>query len=292
MRRIWICALLAALALLALAGCEGSGGKGDPDWDEDWVQLAGYVGIEPVDGFTLDESNDTLSVSGLYYAAWTSGEGQAFSNAEGKEATVYDAQIYVLLEECRSAEAAGKAVGEWTAREEETYEVGETETKTFGTQDFALLPLLSGSEDNPYTHGTAAFAVRDKWALSVELMCTDNFTGDSRALLEDFLTGFHYSGEVGIDRYGSLFSGRRKTFHQRTGGGLCPIPGGFGGQFQGVFPGGFYHPCVSDPLRAGHGLCRPDRQLPCDAGRLRDWRGGLRSRRGLYVRYHPAAAPG
>ena len=41
----------------------------------------------------------------------------------------------------------------------------------------------------------AAFAARDKWAISVEFMCTDSFTGNSYAILEQLLSGFHYNDE-------------------------------------------------------------------------------------------------
>lgn len=192
MKRIWIFALLMALAL---TGCSGAERELPPGWDESWVRIAEYVGVEPLDGFELNESNDTLSVSGLYYAAWTSGNGQDFVSADGSEAIVYDAQIYVLLEECRSAQAAEEAVGSWIAREKQSYEVDETYTKSLGEQDFEILPLISGSESNPYTHGTAAFAARDKWAVSVEFMCSESFTEDSQTILEQFLAGFHYNEE-------------------------------------------------------------------------------------------------
>jgi len=192
MRRFWIFVLTAALAL---TGCAGSGEDPHPDWDESWVRIAEYVGVEPLEGFTLNESNDALFMSGLYYATWTSGEGRDFVNSDGEEATVYDAQIYVLLEECRGPEAAEEAVGAWTAREKQSYETGETYTKSFGTQDFEILPLVSGSEGNPYPHGTAAFAVRNEWAISVEFVCSDLYEGDSQAVLEQFLAGFHYSEE-------------------------------------------------------------------------------------------------
>ncbi len=192
MKRIWIFALL---AVLALTGCTDSSAELHPDWDESWVRIAEYIGVEPLEGFTLNESNDALSMSGLYYATWTSGDGQKFVNADGGEATVYDAQIYVLLEECRTSEAAEEAVGAWIAREKSSYSSGESYTKSFGNQDFEILPLVSGSEGNPYTHGTAAFAVRDEWAVSVEFVCSDTFTEDSQPVLEQFLAGFHYSEE-------------------------------------------------------------------------------------------------
>lgn len=192
MKRIWVFALL---MVLALTGCSGADQELPPGWDESWVQVAGYVGVEPLDGFTLNESNDLLSVSGLYYATWTAGDGQDFVNADGDEAIVYDAQIYVLLEECRSAEAAQEAVGTWIAHEKQSYGAEETYTKSFGTQSFEMMPLISGSGDNPYTRGTAAFAVRDEWGISVELVCSSSFAGDSQAILEQFLAGFHFIEE-------------------------------------------------------------------------------------------------
>lgn len=192
MRRLWIVALIAALAL---TGCAPSTEDQHPDWDESWGRIAEYVGVEPLEGFTLNESSDALFMSGLYYATWTSGKGRDFINSDGEEATVYDAQIYVLLEECRDPEAAKETVGSWIAREKQSYTVGETYTKTLGTQNFEILPLITGSEGNPYTHGTAALAVRNEWAISVELVCSDLFDGDSQTILERFLTGFHYSEE-------------------------------------------------------------------------------------------------
>lgn len=191
MRRLWI---LALIAVLALTGCANSE-ELHPDWDESWVRIADYVGVEPLEGFTLNESNDALFMSGLYYATWTSGNGRDFVNSDGAEATVYDAQIYVLLEECRDPEAAEEAVETWIARERQSYTAGEPYTKTFGTQSFEILPLIAGSEGNPYPHGTAAFAVRNEWAISVEFVCSDLFDGDSQAILEQFLAGFHYSEE-------------------------------------------------------------------------------------------------
>lgn len=190
MKRIWIFALLMALAL---TGCARPNAELPPDWDESWVRVADYVAVEPLDGFELNESNDMLSVSGLYYAAWAAGEGQDFVNADGNEAVVYDAQIYVLLGECRSGAAAEESVSGWIAREKQSYETKETETMTFGGQAFEVLPLVSGSESNPYTHGTAAFGVRNEWAVSVELLCSEGFDGDPQDILGQFLSGFHYA---------------------------------------------------------------------------------------------------
>lgn len=192
MRRIFI---LLLFVTFALTGCSGASGQRHPEWDESWVRIGETVGVEPVEGFSLNESNDVLSLSGLYYATWTCGDGQEFVNADGENATVYDAQIYVLLEECSGTEAAAQEVASWIAQEKQSYKAGDTETRTFGAQAFDVLPLRSGKEGNPYGYGIAAFAVWEENAISVELVCSDRFAGDPQAVLTQFLTGFHYSGE-------------------------------------------------------------------------------------------------
>lgn len=192
MRRIFTLLLLAALAL---TGCSGAPSQFHPEWDESWVRIGEAIGVEPVEGFSLNESNDLLSLSGLYYATWTCGDGQELVNADGENATVYDAQIYVLLEECRSAEDAAQEVEAWIAREKQSYVSGETEKRTIGAQEFSVLPLLSGKGGNPYSYGIAAFAARGENAISVELVCSDRFAGDPQTVLTQFVTGFHYSEE-------------------------------------------------------------------------------------------------
>lgn len=190
MRRIGILFLAAAFLL---TGCAGASGGRDPGWEEDWTAMGDHLAIETPEGFVLNESNDVLSISGLYYATWTCGEGEAIVNSDGKDATVYDGQIYVLLKEC--GDTAAQEIRDWMDREKQSYEAGEQETLTVGGQEFQILPLIKGKSSNPYPSGIAAFAVRGGNAVSVELVCSERFTGEPRQVLEQFLTGFHYAGE-------------------------------------------------------------------------------------------------
>ncbi len=189
MKRVWIWALLAALLL---TGCAPAANR-HPEWEESWVPMGDAFAVEAAEGFSLHESNDMLSASGIYYATWTCGEVREFVNAEGKDAKIFDAQLYVLLRECADGEEASREVTAWIAREKESYKTGEAENQTFGDQKFDILPLISGKENNPYGYGIAAFAVRGDCAISVELVCSDRFTGDPKAVLAEFLNGFHYS---------------------------------------------------------------------------------------------------
>lgn len=188
MKKCWIILLLAALLL---TGC-GQAADKHPDWDASWVRVGDFLAVEPAAGFDLNESNDTLSLSGIWYFTWSSGDGREITNASGEDATAYDAQIYLLLTECGSREEAESSITDWMAREAQTYDTGERVEHTISGQSFQILPMTTTGESNPYSCGAAAFAVRDKLAISVELLCSDGFAGDSQALLEQFLSGLHY----------------------------------------------------------------------------------------------------
>lgn len=139
-----------------------------------------------------NESNDVLSLSGLWYFTWTSGEGREITNAAGEEATAYSAQIYLLVVERGSGADAENDIADWMAREAQSYETGESSERSIGEQRYHISPLLSTGESNPYSHGAAAFAARGNLAISVELLCSEDFESDAQTVLEQFLSGFHY----------------------------------------------------------------------------------------------------
>ena len=152
MKRIFC--LIFALMLL-FSGCAGQQSLPE-SWDESWTVVSPGLAAEPLEGFEPKELNTALAVSGIYYATWAAGETREHVNEEGETAQVFDAQIYVLSQNFRSAEAAGKEAAAWTERAGTVYQLGETEILTLNGQEFTLLPLLSGSETNPYSRGYAA----------------------------------------------------------------------------------------------------------------------------------------
>lgn len=192
MKKTKILALL--LACVLLQGCaNGSTDTLPSGWSEDWVLLGNFLGAEPLEGFSLNESKDALSVSGIYYATWTCGQAREHTNDEGENAKVYDAQVYILVQECRNEAAAAAQIGAWIARESQSYSTGEKTVYTAAGQTFDLLPLLSARAENPYTRGVAAFAARGSRAICVELLCSEDYPGDPQAVLEAFLNGLHYN---------------------------------------------------------------------------------------------------
>lgn len=185
--------LIPLILVLSLVLC-GCGGESLPaDWDETWTVIAPFLAAEPMEDFAFGESDDILGLSGVYYATWTNGDKRDFTNAEGEETVIFDAQIYVVAQECRTEEDAQRNVAAWSAREKQNYRIGEEFGITLNGRDYIMLTMLSGKAGNPYGFGAAAFTVSGSNALCVELVCSDSFTGNPQAVLEAFINGLHFS---------------------------------------------------------------------------------------------------
>ena len=193
MKRSLFALLLAGC--ICLAGCtpvpavttDGAG------WDDDWITIGGIVGVDTPEGIDPRENNDTLSIQGMYYATWSIGESEPYTNEDGDEAQLYDAQIYFLLAGYDAAEKAEASAAEWQSMANERYTVSQTLSQTCGGQDFTMLAYTFDSDTNPYAAGASAFGVYRNYAISVELSCREGFTGDPLEILTDFLDHCHYS---------------------------------------------------------------------------------------------------
>ncbi len=148
---------------------------------------------EPGNGLELRDNNEALSVTDMYLASWTIGEGEPFVNEDGDEVILYPARLDVLVYGRKDADAARQAVADWTARQAETYEVSGTSEETCNGQPFTVSIYLCKSETNPYDQGISAFGVYKDYAISVELNCVDSFTGDAITIMSDFLNSCHYA---------------------------------------------------------------------------------------------------
>lgn len=189
--------LLAGALCLGLTGCgtvlppeKAADGL---DWSEDWVTVGGIVGVDTPEGMDPRENNDALAASGMYYATWSVGESEPYTNAEGDEAQIYDAQIYLLLGGYKSAEEAENTLSQWKSMAELNYAIGETSTQTHNGQEFTVITYTFESEENPYARGASAFGVYRNYAVSVELTCREGFQEDAAQLLGGFLDSCHYA---------------------------------------------------------------------------------------------------
>lgn len=182
------------LALLFLTGC-GAQPDPHPAWPAAWVRVGDHLACETPAGFRLEEANDVLSLGGIFYTSWVSGPGRTITNADGDEAQIYDATLYLALLESPTQEEAAESVTEWLGLAEELFTTGESRTETAAGQVFQLVPILGTAETNPYDRGCAAFMHRGKYALSVELLCGEGYAGEPEAILLDFLNTIHYAEE-------------------------------------------------------------------------------------------------
>lgn len=190
--------LLLLAGLLGLSGCSQYPDQADDGtpWDPNWTILGSVLGAEePGNGFSLLDNYSVLTGEDIYYAAWVAGEPTEYTNEDGEDVEVYDAQLYLLASGCADDTHARQNQEDWVARQQETYTVTETWNETRNGQDYTLLAYECGSETNPYDRGVSAFTVCGTYAISAELACREEFTGQEREILLQFLDGCHYSSE-------------------------------------------------------------------------------------------------
>lgn len=191
-----VAGLIGAALCLGLAGCGAVPPREAADgsaWDEEWVTVGGILGVDTPEGLTARENNDALAASGMYYASWSIGEAVPYVNADGEDAQLYDAHVYLLLSGHLSAEEAEQTAAEWIELAEDHYDIVTTDTQTFNGQEFSVYTYTFDSETNPYDRGASAFGVYKDYAVSVELSCQKDFDGDALEILSDFLEHCHYS---------------------------------------------------------------------------------------------------
>ena len=189
--------LLAVALCMGLAGCASSSAPetaadGGP-WDESWLTVGGVVGVDTLKGIDHRENNEALAVNGMYYATWSIGEGEPYTNADGEEATLYDAQVYLLLAGHRSGQEAENTLSQWMDLAQRQYTVSRTAEESHNGQDFTVITYSLNSETNPYARGVSAFGIYRDYAISVELTCREDFDGDPAQLLARFLDACHYA---------------------------------------------------------------------------------------------------
>lgn len=193
MKKRMLCLLLAVLCLSGCGQPPPARAADGADWDGSWVTVGNVVGVDAPAGLELRENNDALAANGMYYAAWSIGEETPFVNAEGDDAKLYDAQIYLLLAGYGQAEKAEDRAAELLDMAAAQYTVEDTMEAVHNGQRFTIMTYTYHTETNPYQRGASAFGVYRNYAVSVEISCREDFDGDAPAILGDFLDRCHYS---------------------------------------------------------------------------------------------------
>ena len=193
MKKTVVCVMLCAI-LAGLTACGAKGPTVTADgaaWDDAWIMLGSRIGAEsPGAGFTL---RDVKGAKKMTFTAWSVGEAQTYTDAQGEENNVYDAQLVVLVVEAGTAEAAQANVDEWLSLAGETYNVDDTTQQILGGREFTVLTYGFSSETRAYARGASAFAVYDGCAISAEFACQDSYEGEPAEILTSFLENCHYA---------------------------------------------------------------------------------------------------
>ncbi len=189
--------MLAGVLCLALTGCisapppeQAADGSA---WGENWVTVGNVVGVDAPEGMDSRENNEALAANGMYYATWSMGDCQPYTNEDGEDAELYDAQIYLLLNGCQSAKDAENTLGQWKDMANLNYVIDSTTEETHNGVDFTVITYTFEPESNPYARGASAFGVYRNYAVSVELTCQQDFDGNAVQLLGQFLDHCHYA---------------------------------------------------------------------------------------------------
>ncbi len=187
--------VLLCLVLLILCGCSlpPPADTQGLAWSEDWVTVGNVVGVDTPEGLTPRENIDTLTASEIYYATWSIGEEKVLQNGEETGATVYDAQLYLVLQGSETVEEAENNARSWLALAQERYEIEGNSDAVYNGQEFTVITCAYTAQDNPYARGAAAYGVYGNYAINAELSCMEGFEGDASAVLADFLEHCHYA---------------------------------------------------------------------------------------------------
>lgn len=188
--------VLCLVLMLTLGGCLGDGSAENPDtaadgtpWSEDWTSLGGILGLEqPGGGFALLDTNGDLANMEMYYATWVIGEPIPVDD----ESSVYDAQLYMLVEDCGSATVAADTMALWKEQFGDEILVTETRTVTAAGQEFELV-FYDCPEGEHFESGITAIGVWGRYGILVDLASTQNVELALEDVMTAFLEGFHYS---------------------------------------------------------------------------------------------------
>ena len=179
--------------LLVLTGCSALPSASTPSSehaaDSEYITVGSRLTVHNTDErLTLLSNMDTLSADGLYYASWTAGDAEPYEHADGDTVDLYDAQLYLLLGEYATAEAAEENLSGWLAAGQSNYDISAEDNVTCGEQTYTLITYDFTNEKNPYARGVSAFGVYQNCAVCMELTCRADYSEDLQEILTAFLS--------------------------------------------------------------------------------------------------------
>ena len=193
MKLKYIFSIICITALLTGCSVLPSISDNDTIVNSEYVTIGNNLTVHNTDTrLTLISNIDALSADGLYYASWTAGSSEPYENSDGDTIDLYDAQLYLLLGEFKSSDAAQENMDNWLAAGQTNYDVTDEKTVTCNGQSYTMVIYNFQNEENPYAHGVSAFGVHQNLAVCVELTCRENYAEDLEEMLTEFLNNCSY----------------------------------------------------------------------------------------------------
>ena len=193
MRLKYIISIVCITTLLTGCSLLPSISDNDTVVNSEYVTVGNSLTVHNIDSrLTLISNMDALSADGLYYASWTAGSSEPYENSDGDTVDLYDAQLYLLLGEFKSPDAAQENMNNWLTAGQASYDVTDEKTITCSGQSYTMVIYNFQNEENPYAHGVSAFGVYQNLAVCVELTCRDNYGEDLEEMLIEFLNNCTY----------------------------------------------------------------------------------------------------
>ena len=182
--------------ILTVAGCSRTSSllEDEPIENKTFLEIGRRLAVNNTnESLILCDYKEALAGDGLYYASWRIGESEPYENSDGDIVDLYDAQLYLLMEEFSNNEKAQENMDTWLDKGRSNYKVSTEEEIVYNGQTYLVLTYTFQNENNPYARGMSAFAVRDNLAVCAELTCQEDFTEDLKTILTDFLENCTYN---------------------------------------------------------------------------------------------------
>lgn len=188
-----VCTLVLCLMLSACGTKLPEKTADGAQWDKDWTTSGSALGVEPMDGWTVQRNEDVLAAEGTFYTSWTKGEAISYTNENGDEVTTYDAQIHLVVQEVDVSGDAELTAAQWQSLAKDRYANMEESNGEYAGQSFKITvyPFPEGS--GPASLGASATGVRGNRAIRVDVVTLESFPEEPLDVLADFLERCHYA---------------------------------------------------------------------------------------------------
>lgn len=188
-----VCTLIFCLMLSACGAKLPEKTADGAQWGKDWTTIGSALGVEPMDGWTVQRNEDVLAAEGTFYTSWTKGEAISYTNENGDEVTTYDAQIHLVVKEFDVPGDAELTVGLWQSLAEERYPNMEKSNGEYAGQSFEITAYPFPDGSGPASLGASATGIRGNRAIRVDVVTLEDFSQEPLDILAVFLERCHYA---------------------------------------------------------------------------------------------------